>query len=190
MRKPSGLKGFVGQPPVTLAILGAGAFCLYAWYNNSEAGFLGIGALLAMGWAMEANAKVAQYKAWKRAWDSMAPGDAPVRMGDRPVVRFVAFFGMVAGVAYFLNGHIDQPGYRFGLIWLAAGVGLLLLFGFIQLGRHAVHSSGSGRRPAARSEAVAICVRRPLIPVPDLKGAYDALPAHCWQVLNAGRSRD
>lgn len=40
------------------------------------------------------------------------------------------------------------------------------------------------RRPFG-ADAVSPCVRGPLVRVPDLKGAYDGLPAHCWHVLNS-----
>jgi hypothetical protein len=44
------------------------------------------------------------------------------------------------------------------------------------------------RRRAAGTDVVSPCVRGPLIRVPDLKGAYGALPVHCWHVLNSGRN--
>lgn len=184
MRKPSGLRGFVGQPIMTAPILGAGSFCLYLWYLHQDAAVLGLAALWVMGWTLKANTAVAQYRAWQRAWDSMGPDGARRPAADHPAVRVGALLAIAAGVGFYLYRNGDQPGFQFAQAWLGIGLGALLLVGLIFLGRRAIRSfPGSRRRPTTRHAIVAICVGRPVYPVPSLKGAFDALPAHCWRVL-------
>jgi hypothetical protein len=183
MRKPSGLQAVVGQPIVTLAILGAGSFCLYLWYLDSDVAVLGLAALWAMGWTLNANTKVAEFRAWKRAWDSMAPGGPRARLSDSPAFRWLVLLAMAAAAGFYLYSNPDEPGFRFGFYWLGAGVALLLLFGLIQACRRAGRGLSGPRRRADPPAIVAVCVSRPVLRVPSLKGAYDALPPHCWRVL-------
>ncbi len=183
MRKPSGLAGLVGRPIVTLAALGVEAFGLYIWYCNPEALLIGITSLVMMGWTVKANAKVAEYRAWKRAWDDMGPGGARRLAADHPVIRVGVFLAIAAGIGAYLYSDADQPGFQFALGWLGVGFAVLLLVGLARLGRRTIRSVPGSRRPITRQAIVAICVGRPVIRVPSLKGAYGALPAHCWRVL-------
>jgi hypothetical protein len=184
MRKPSGLRGFVGRPIITAPILGTGSFCLYLWYLHQDAAVLGLAALWVMGWTLNANARVAQYRTWQRAWDSMGPEGAPRPAADHPAVRVGALVAIAAGVGFYLYRNGNQPGFQFAQAWLGLGLGALLLVGLAYLGHRTIRSfHGSQRRPATRQATVAICVDRPIYPVPNLKGAFGALPAHCWRVL-------
>lgn len=67
---------------------------------------------------------------------------------------------------------------------------ILGLTGFLGVLRFRSSARPVWARPPsyAGADAVSPCVRGPLMRVPDLKGAYDALPAHCWRVLNSGRN--
>lgn len=189
MRRPKGIRWLVGQPIVTAPLVALGAYCLYVWYRDPDAAVLGIAALVAIGWAIEANTKVTEYKAWKRAWDGMAPGGARPRMAEHPVVRVGALIVIALGIGYHLYSNADQPGYQFGLAWLVGGLGILMLLGLFRLIRRAIRALPGGQsRRKARAETVSICVWRPVMAVPNLKRAYEALPGHCRRVLGAGRS--
>jgi hypothetical protein len=181
MRKPTGVTGFVGSQPVTLAILAGCAFSLYLWYYNSDAAVLGLASLWVAAWAMNANAKVAEYKAWKRAWDAMGPDVPQAPRKDHPALKACVFVLIVLGVGYALHSNPDEPGYRIAFYWLVGGSAALLFACLVRFTRRA-GGSANGHHLAAGS-AVEVCVGRPLMSVPNLKGAFDALPAHCWRVL-------
>jgi hypothetical protein len=176
----------VGTPAVTCVVVGLCCWCLYIWYLNPDATLLGFAALAAMGWTHKANSEVARYRAWKRAWDSLAPGGPPRRRTDHPAfqVAVVAMLAIAMGV--YLDAHRDQPGYELALAWLEWG-GIALLIGSLAVLRHRspARPIWRRRRPSRHADPVSVCVRGPLIQVPDLKGAYGALPRHCWVVINA-----
>ena len=187
MKRPAGLRWVVGQPVVTLAAMGGGLFCLYLWYREPGLWFVGIAALMFMGWVMKAQSDVAAYKAWKREWDSMAPGGARPRSRDAPGVRALMAMAVFAVLGAGLYGLRDDPNYPVMLGLLVGVVGLWLLGGLVRLMRRGGGAPSAKRARPAERQPVAICVRGPLIKVPDLSGAYRSLPEHCRKVLGAGR---
>lgn len=183
MKRPGGLRGLVGQPIVTLAVMGAGGYCLYVWLTRPGATLLGLAALWVMGWTLNANGKVAEYKAWKRAWDGMAPDWRP-HLSDHPIIRVGALAIVVSVVGLYLYGNYDRAGFPFALAWLAGGIGLIAAIALIRAIRRAgAHGSSRRARPGKRAAPVAICVPRAVLAVPSLERAYNQLPEHCWRVL-------
>ena len=179
MKQPPGYRWVVGQAPVTLAVAGMGCWFIYVWTQNSEAWPLALIGLAAMAWAAEANAQVARYKAWKRAWDSMAP-DATLPAKLMVAQRVFLMAAIVLATGWYLAAHQDQPGYAAALAWLVVGIGLLpVLWLGRMLARRARRRSTERRRKAA---PVAICAR-PVMAVPTLDAAYQALPEHCHRLL-------
>ncbi len=186
MKRPDGLRGVVGTPVVTLLVVAGACLGPYAWYVNPDAWPLAVAGLCVIGWVANANAAVARYTAWKRQWDAMGPGGAPPRVSDRPAFKVAVLVLAVVALAVFLSAHPDRPGYALAFNWLMGG-GTCALVGWL-----AVRRFRSTARPFwapeprhREADAVSLSVRAPLIRVPDLKGAYDALPEHCWRALNA-----
>lgn len=184
MKKPGGLVGVVGTPAITGIISVAACFCLYAWYLDSDAAILGVGALAVMAWTMRANAKVAEYTAWKRAWDSLAPGEAPRPSSNAPPLK-IAIAVAVIGALIFLRANGDQPGNGVALAWLFNGVVALVVWLAVRRFRSTARPIWAPAQDRHRPDAVTVCVTGAVVPVPPLKGAYDALPAHCWRALDA-----
>jgi len=182
MKKPGGLRGFVGQPAVTLIAVGACLFLLYQWYLDGDAWFIGVAALVALIWIGKANSEVAAYRAWKQAWDAMAPQDARPGVWQAPWVRPAGAVVAVLLLGAFLITHRDDPDYAAALGWLLAMVALAALVGLARLG---ARSRRAARAAAPREpELVTVCVTKPLIGVPSLQAAYEALPEHCWRAIN------
>ncbi len=134
--------------------------------------------LIVVAWLMnislKANQQVAAYKAWKRAWDSMAP-DAPPRQRRSQRGLAIALIGLLTA---YLALTQDQPGHGLALGWMAAVaiVAVIVMTARVLFRRI--------RRAAPRKAAtVRICVTKPLLPVPSLRDAYVALPPYCQQLL-------
>lgn len=184
MKRPGGLGGLVGQPIVTLAVMGVGGYCLYLWLTQPGTTFLGLAALWVMVWTLNANGRVADYKAWKRSWDGMAP-DARRPISDHPIIRVGALVIMVSGVGLYLYGNYGRAGYPFALAWLVGGLGLMAAIALVRAIRRAAPRLGFDRREQ-RSHGpapVTICVSKAVLAVPNLERAYSQLPEHCWRVL-------
>jgi hypothetical protein len=156
--------------PLNLAALCAA----YGWLalNQPWPIMVVIGALA--GWCVRANEVMTKYKAWKRAWDGLAPS-AP-RTAWVPW-RKAAAIAAVMGVILYCFAHSDQPAYALALGWLVIGAAIIAIVGLCRRLR---------RRTAKRSagtDLATVAIRRPLLPVPSLEAAYQALPAHCKQLM-------
>jgi hypothetical protein len=186
MKRPGGLRGVVGTPVVTLLVVAGACLGPYAWYMNPDAWPLGVAGLWVIGWVANANAAVARYTAWKRQWDAMGPGGAAPRVSDRPAFKVAVLVLAVVALAVFLSAHPDRPGYALAFNWLMGG-GICALVGWLALRRlrSTARPFWAPKRREREADVVGLSVRSPLIRVPDLKGAYDALPEHCWRALNA-----
>lgn len=182
MRRPGGLRAVAGQPIATLAVMAAGGYSLYLWFTTGAV-FLGLAALWVMGWTLKANSRVAEYKAWKRAWDAMEPS-CRRRLSDHPLIRIGALVVIATGTGVYLHGNQDQAGFRFALAWLAGGLALIGAVALLGLIRHAWRSGFRRRaRSVPKAKAVRICISRAVVAVPSLERAYSQLPEHCWRVL-------
>jgi len=184
VKKPGGLRGFVGLPVVTLAVVGIGLVALYQVYLNHDAWPLGLVAIAIMSWATKAHGEVHEYRQWKAAWDGMAPA-AAVSPVPKPAKMFPLML-IVAATAIYLMANLDQPGFRFALAWLLGGAMLLAI---VALVRKAMRRAPRAARRTREADAnpVAVVVKRPLLPVPDLTNAYGALPPHCLKLLRIGQ---
>lgn len=103
MRRPAGLRGVVGTPVVTVAVIAFASLGPYLWYLEPEAWFFGLAGLGIIGWALEANTAVAHYTAWKREWDGMLPGGPPPRATDSPLFRGAMLALVVLAFLVFLG---------------------------------------------------------------------------------------
>jgi hypothetical protein len=185
MKKPGGMRGFVGLPVVTGAVILLGLFALYQIYLVPDGWWFAVVPIVVMGWVMKAHEEVRAYRQWKQAWDGMAPEGPKARLSANKGVRVLGGMIVVALVALYLAANLDQPGFGFALAWLVGGGVLVLLVALVRWGRRAAGSAKP--KGAAVSQPVAICVSRPLLPVPNLTDAYGALPPHCLKLLRIGQ---
>ena len=179
MREPPARVRFIGHPIIATPILGVCGFGLYAWSQHAEAWVIGLIALAWAGMTLKACETMKRYRDWHRAWDSMAEPVAKPATRARPVLGAL----LLAPVAVYLASNLDQPGYGLAL-------GCTMLAGIVAVvAALAKRWPGSTGRPRVRDarDAVTVAVTRPILPVPGLVAAYDALPAYCWHAIDATR---
>jgi O-antigen/teichoic acid export membrane protein len=147
---------------------------VYALSQDTNRWPMTVLAVMLAGWSLNANEVMARYKAWQRAWNSMAP--ARPRSVAIPWRKLGAVVAIALPILY-LGAHPERPGYSMALGGLIIGLLGLLLARLWQWVRH--------RKGRARQgdELVRVTVRRPLLPVPSLAQAYAALPDYCQHVL-------
>jgi hypothetical protein len=103
VRRPTGLRGVVGTPAVTVTVVALASLGPYLWYVDPEAWLFGLGGLGVIGWTLEANTAVAHYTAWKREWDGMLPGGPPRRATDSRAFRGAMLALVVLAFAVFMG---------------------------------------------------------------------------------------
>ncbi|WCT74283.1 hypothetical protein PQ455_03380 [Sphingomonas naphthae] len=177
MKRPTSLTLFAGHPAVTLPIMAAGCFTLYAAYagENIIVGAIGFAF---MARTMKAHEEARLYRLWHRAWNGMAAPD-PARERQRRANRLGLFLGVVAMAAMlFIAGSDDPQAALIGTLFIGAGgIGLAMMLR--ALWRRL-------RRPKlakATATPIVTAIARPLMPVPSLRDAYLGLPIYCRQVL-------
>lgn len=106
----------------------------------------------------------------------------PWRGAKRGMQKFAAVAIVLLVLWYFL-ATIEQPGHALGAGLVSIWLVLAALYGLLRLMR--VGGRSSRARRAKAPAPVALAIGRPLLPVPNLQAAYEALPDHCWRVLNA-----
>lgn len=184
MKRPTMQRWLIGQPVVVAAVVAIGCYCLYRWYLDADLWFLGIAAIGAMAVAGKASREVRAYNLWMREWEEMAPNGGNARPPAPPALKRAALAVLLVAVAVYLYANRDVPDYRIALICVVAALALVVLAGAVVVVRWA--GRGMARRKADSVQPVTICVRRALLPVPDLQRAYEALPDHCWRTINGG----
>lgn len=189
MREPPARVRFIGHPLVSTPIMGLCGFAIYAWSQNPGAMIVGVGGIVGLMWTMRAQNTMNQYRRWKRAWDSMGEPAAPRQVG--PLLGKLAVAALVVG-GFALAGSGAMPsggGAALGGLVLIGAV-VAGIVGLAMLGRRlggATSLPTRRRKNADQTKLVRIAQSKPILPAPDLKAAYDALPAHSWQVIEATR---
>ena len=83
---------------------------------------------------------------------------------------------MLVLLGLYLAAHAGNPADALALVWL-------IITGII-VGAVALWRRRARRAPKATAEAaVGVCISQPLMPVPTLRDAYQALPDHAKRVL-------
>ncbi|MBO9712635.1 hypothetical protein [Sphingomonas sp.] len=177
MREPDIRTRVLGSAPVFLGSWAMAIVAFILWMQRGDAWPLLIGFGLLVAAATKADRQMQAYWRWQVEWNQMA-GTPPRR--KRPLMWAGS---IVLGLLLFsLLGHAAQHGGGqavVGVLMLLAAP-LLLFAGLAKLWAWARRRRRGG---SARDGVVAVCIRRPLIPVPTLRDAYRGLPDHCRQVL-------
>ena len=178
MREPPAPVRFIAHPVVALPSAGMCALVLYACAQDPSGWPAGLIALLWGGVTLKASEAMKRYRDWQRAWNAMAE---PVA---RPPVRARPWMGalQVAGMAAYFASNLDRTGHDIALTCTMLAGTAAAVAALVRRLR------STGRHPSPdRQHPVAVAVARPILPVPGLEAAYDALPAYCWQAINATR---
>lgn len=186
MKKPPIRTRLLGHPLAVLLALVIGGLGLYGWWFDHDQWLPGVFGFLLIGAALKASEEVRQYKALERAWD-VAGGGGTVRrraLLSDPSTRIGGLIALVIILFVYLVENRHEPGYDLALGWLVIGSAAAVIGGGLwALVRRL-------RRPRRRAggdwEYAQILVQRPLMPVPDLRSAYENLPPHCQRLLGIG----
>lgn len=177
MRQPPHRVLLLGHPVVAMPVLGLCAFLLYGWSQHPEAWPVGGAALLFGGWTMRACETANQYRAWRKAWDSMAEPIARRALSNH-LGKLVIAALVVGGFTLADMGAI--PGGTgsalMGIAIVAAPLATLAML--MKRWR-----SSKARRTTAQVEPVRIAITRPAFPMPSLEDAYASLPEHSQRVM-------
>lgn len=182
MKRPPMQRWLIGQPIVSIIVFLLGIGALYLCYLDPQLWYLGLFAIGAMAVAGKASREVRAYNLWMREWEAMGPNAGSAQAPAHPAFKRAALAVLLVVLALYLYANRDVPDYRIALICIVAALALVVLAGVVGVARWA--RRGMARQKAPTTEPVAICVRRALLPVPDLQRAYEALPDHCWRTLN------
>lgn len=174
MRPPEWRDATLGHPAVGLPLAGLGCFILYQWALDMALWPVGIGAVIVLRAVALASAKRAKFLAWKRAWDSY---DDTVPASRNRVGGNIVLAVLLLVMGLYMASHADQPGYRTGLalmliIVVGGSIALLARRVFQRLAQHR----------SSRTNTVTICIRRPVVAVPSLAQAFNALPDYCQRL--------
>jgi hypothetical protein len=183
MRPPSAQTRLLASAPVFFGTWGIAAWSLYQVSQQDGAWPLLLLSGGAVAAVMKADAQVKSYKDWKRDWDHMGGGAAllprKVKLGQvlglilaLPLLSILLFAGQHGGAQAVLG------------VLLLFGAPVVAIAALVGLWRRV--RRGRVKR-AARVQPVSIAVRRPLLPVPSLSAAYQALPPYCQQLLKGQR---
>lgn len=186
MTRPSFRTWLLGHPLTVLAAGGATLWSVMVWAQGGN-GMLALLAVIGCGGIARASQHRSAYLAYRREWDSLAPTVPPRRAGRGTVVLAVLLAVLaLGGGAYYFSPATDQPGHVMALVGIAgAGVVAAVISGIVAVMRAIIRALARRRaRHAPRTAAVAVCIARPLLPVPSLTDAYRALPAYCWRILS------
>ena len=157
------LAGFV---PLSLVLAGLGVTCICS----------------------QARVKITAYRSWRAQWEALddpAPATnttsrTPVSLVDRILI------GVMLACWLLLAIGVKTPQQKTAWIYFTIG---LVVYGLVALVKR-VRRRAVTRPEAAtpRDDNVAICIERPLLPVPNLQDAYLQLPRYCHDVFS-GQSR-
>ena len=185
MREPPIRVRLIGNPLVAIPIYGLSGLALYGWSQEPGAFIIGIPAIFCAVWTFNAQKIMGRYRDWHRAWEAMAEPKPRRPVMPRLVAGLIAALvigafvlsesGMGQEVASALAGVLVL-----GTALAAIAVALLALM-------KRLRSRKRTRAVTDPRDCVAVLVTRPIVLVPDLKDAYNALPEHCRQAINGGR---
>lgn len=180
MKRPRFAMYVIGNPVALLLAIALLLFGIYRWTQDSASWPLTAIALACVSLSSNASTRIDAYRDWKREWDGMA--SSQVRHKASPLLGML----LVIGLGLFLIAHAREPIYAMAL------AGLMLSIIMAGLAWLAVRVKSARQRAAARTPKaqpnVMVCVRGPLLPVPELRDAYRALPPHCHALFSTSNN--
>lgn len=183
MKEPPIRVRLIGNPLVAIPIYGLSGLALYGWSQEPGAFIIGIPAIFCAVWTFNAQKIVGRYRDWHRAWEAMAEPEARRPVMPRLVAGLIA--ALVIGAFVLSESGMGQEvaSALAGVLVLGTALAAITVALWALMKRLRSRSRGV----TDRRDCVAVVVTRPILPVPDLKDAYKALPEHCWQAINGGR---
>lgn len=186
MNRPPLLTFAAGSTPVVLIVLGGGCLVIYRWWIGELPFVAAVGAFLAVSYVVSAAERLSRYRTWKRAWDSMEadPNAAPARRPGPSLFKKTVAAAVLMLITWVAFENRSDPPMLIVFVLFAS----MLTFGSVValvrgMRRRRANSAGSS------DPLVQVCIKRPLVEVPQLMVAYRRLPAHCWHALNAGKPK-
>lgn len=179
MRPPSTQTTLLASGPVFFGSWGLAIWSGYQWTQHPDAWPVAIGFGVLIAAVMKADEQVKAYRAWLREWNALG-GDVPHARGKPSLWTILAM--MVAVPLLSLLIYAGQHGGG------QAVTGVLLIFGAPVLGIVALVKLWRAirRRRAKRSARVQtaqIVIKGPIVLVPSLDAAFQALPGYCHELL-------
>lgn len=192
MNRPGFKTYLIGNPVSCLAIVGGCFYVIYRWFTDQAA--IGwpvpvIAAFVAM-WALDAASKIAQYRSWKQAWDSMG-GEAPApRSGNglraaRLAILLAAYVGLGLVLADPRIGSDDTRklvALLFGIMTLAFSVAGIRWV----VKRTRSSNTGTATGYPGKDHTVTQCLPTAQHPPTPLE-AVDRLPGYCRVLIESSR---
>lgn len=162
-------------------IMAGCAFVAYQWWGGGGQGIIG---LLAIGLFL-ASAKavftVAAYRRWRVDWEGMSPQAQVRKPGRRVLASLLALAAIPALLIY--AGQPVAPAALHDSITPVTTASLTFAWLLIA-GRllWMVRPKAQARRKQP-TPLVLVAIKRPLLPVPTIRDAYQRLPPYCQQLL-------
>ena len=183
MREPPIRVRLIGNPLVAIPIYGLSGLALYGWSQEPSAFIIGIPAIFCAVWTFNAQKIMGRYRDWHRAWEAMAEPKPRRPVMPRLVAGLIA--ALVIGAFVLSESGMGQEvaSALAGVLVLGTALAAIAVALWALMKRLRSRTRGV----TDRRDCVAVVVTRPILPVPDLKDAYNALPEHCWQAINGGR---
>jgi len=149
MKRPSNTMLVLGHPVVAGTLSLGGAALLYgAWMSENT--IVGIIVLVALGKVLDADETARHYKAWRAAWDGLAPDDPRAAARRREQRTGLAITGAVGGLTLLSlrGGATIEQALTFGFV---AGLGGALLVYLLRLASAAIMRPRPRRRKRTTS---------------------------------------
>jgi len=164
--------------PVIIAVC---AYVAFAWWTGGGHRIIGLIALGLAVASLRAIATCAAYRKWSKDWEGMSPQAKAGKPRNTVMPSVVASVAIPALLTYahqssapaLLQSSLTPLTLAGGLLaWL------LIVFRLLWVLRPKAEKGRQQPTPL-----VTIAVKRPALPAPDLRGAYQRLPAYCQTLL-------
>jgi hypothetical protein len=177
MKRPSSLVYLFGNPFVSLVLMLAALWLVYAWWAKGGSGALALAVAVAASYAAQSAEQLQKYQLWQREWDAMEGRTSPPsKMGwHSHRIIGIAIFCVAAIYAFSTE---DTPEVQIARV-------LFVLAGFAMVAGLVIPRIWRRRGNRAR-KIVDVPVTQHLKSSArgeDLRYAYSALPTYCVSLL-------
>jgi len=187
MNRPPLATYLIGNPLVAATTVIVFGITLYRWWHGQLSGGVAFILFILTCSAMQANQRLNDYRDWKRAWDQLDGQHRRSGMLQKPAVKAIVAIGLMLLVGGYLFAHQQDPARRIAFGWFVIVSLAGIAYGLFRLIRRAIRAVRR-RRAKQKPQAVAICIAKPVLPLPTLARAYQSLPDHCAPLLKRSNS--